>query len=702
MSELDRLTLEDVLGERGLLQEHLAVYEDRPGQRAMAACVERTLERGGVSLIEAGTGIGKTFAYLAPALLSGQRVVVSTGTRALQDQLVDRDVPTLARLVGQALPVAVLKGLSNYVCRRRVDELLSSPESILRPELVRQLPTLTAFVERSMSGEKRELAEFPEDAPIWGLVESGPELRIGARCRFYDACFVTHARRAAERARVVIVNHHLFFADLALRARGASVLPAYDAVIFDEAHQLGDVMTASFGLSLSPSRIERLVRDADRAIRLTREAGEASERLLRHVLYATSELATALEASEDRAGPPGRRALRHEEREALAPRLFALDAALEAVGGYLRSRLEPSTEPAHDALLGLARRVDELRNDVLVVVEGGHGLVVWLEATTARSSRSSRALGASPVDVSSLFRESVLEPTHAVILTSATLGAFARARSAPRDRPPVQAPDARVELDEASASPPPSADPIEASPFAFLRRELGVDEVAEELLVPSPFDHARQAALYVPPLPDPRDPSFLASARAEIEALVRASGGGAFVLTTSHRVQGDLAQRLAPRLRDAGLTVLVSGERPKHELLERFRADGDAVLIGTMGFWEGIDVPGRALRLVVLDRLPFDAPTDPLVRARCERIEARSGSAFKEYLLPSAALTLRQGFGRLLRSRRDRGLVAVLDVRLRTKGYGKTLLRALPEVPLLERREEALAFLAALATPSPG
>ncbi len=707
---LDQLGLDDVFGDGGLFAQKLSGHEPRPEQRAMAELVAHGLAHGGVSLVEAGTGTGKTFAYLVPALLSDQRVVISTGTRALQDQIALRDVPALARILGEPeLPVAVLKGLSNYVCLRRFHELRESAESVRRAELARHLPVLESFVARAQSGlgargEASELLEVPEDAALWSLVLSGADTRVGARCRFHDQCFVTRARAEAEAAQIVVVNHHLFFADLALRSRGASVIPPYDAVIFDEAHQLADVMTEHFGLVVSAGRVDRLVRDADRTMAALRVESELSERLLRVVLLRTSDLVEALGRLRGRASSDARRALSSEDREALSDRLYDLEASLEAIGSHVRGTIDDEVR-GHEALAALARRFDDLRNDLLVVIEGGHGLVVWIEHPRGRGVRGGSILGASPVDVARPFREEVLERTRTVVLTSATLGASLSAPSAmsPASRAERQSEpgEARVvrEEQEPLAAPDDVDDTrarLTTSPFAFVRRELGIEGEVDELVLHSPFDYQRQAALYLPELPDPRDPAFAAAAREEVESLALASGGGAFVLTTSLRVLDDLSRHLAPGFRRRGLEVLVQGELPKHDLLERFRAHGHAVLFATLGFWEGVDVPGHALRLVVLDRVPFDVPTDPLVRARCERIEEDGGSAFKEHLLPSAALTLRQGFGRLVRTRSDRGLVAILDARLRSKGYGKLLLRALPDARRLEARADALDFLHAV------
>ena len=661
MTDLRSLSVHDVLGEGGVLSRVIPGYKSRPSQLAMAELVEQSLLKEGVALIEAGTGTGKTFAYLVPALLSGKRVVIATGTRALQDQIAQRDVPRLEDELGIKLPVAILKGLGNYVCLRRYEELLESADSVGRPDIVRHLPLLTEFVRKSESGDRTELPTIPEEAAIWGFVESGSDTRIGPRCRFsreggespgQARCFVTKARKAAEEARVVIVNHHLFFADLALKSRGANVIPPYDAVVFDEAHQVGDVMTQFFGVSISTGKIDRLIRDIDRTVSSLRLASEISDRLLRTVLLTASDLFDAAGVLDGkRSRMEGRAPLSGEDREQLRDELFSLEAALEALGAHVRGMIDED-ERSHDALLQATRRIDDTRNDLLTVLEGGYGLVVWIESRGRQT-----ILGASPVEVARHFRDEVLTRTRSLVLTSATLST--------------------------------------SDTFDFTRRELGIEDEVDELILPSPFDYPTQAALYVPELPDPRDPSFMKEAAREVGELVKASRGGAFVLTTSFRAMTEFSRALTVMLEREGLEVLVQGDMPKHALLDRFRTQEHAVLFATQGFWEGVDVPGRSLRLVVLDRVPFDVPSDPLIRARCERLEAEERSAFKDYLLPSAALTLKQGFGRLVRSETDRGVVALLDGRLRTKGYGKVLLRGLPPARRVEK-EEALAFLRGL------
>lgn len=638
-----RLTATEVLGEGGLLSRVLEGHRPRTAQLDMAALVERCLDGDGVGLVEAGTGTGKTFAYLVPALLSGRRVVVSTGTRALQDQIALRDVPTLERAFGETLPVAVLKGLGNYLCVRRFEELLGSPESVTRRELVRHLPLVQEFRLRSMTGERGELTAIPEDAPIWPLVVATSETRVGKRCAHFDECFVARARTAAEQARVVVVNHHLFFADLALRRRNplAAVIPPYDAVVFDEAHQLEDVLTQFSGIQLGGPRIDALVRDADRTLG---RGDPQREPLLRTVMYRAGDLFDAL----PRGGRgEGKQALTRAMRApTIDDRLASLEVALEALSAHCQS-IEES-----EALLVLVRRIDELRDElvrILEVSEPGE-LVVYTE-----SRGRNPWLCASPIDVARTFAREVLEVTPAVVLTSATLST--------------------------------------AGSFSFVKARLGIGDEVEEVLLESPFDVRAQAALYLPPMPDPREPRFVEAAAEEVRALTMASEGGAFVLTTSFRVMHALHAALELPLRDAGLEVLLQTSAPKSELLERFRRSERAVLFATQSFWEGVDVPGHALRLVIIDRLPFEVPTDPLVHARCERLELAGQSAFMEYLVPSAALALKQGFGRLLRREDDRGVVAILDPRLTTKAYGKTLLRSLPDVPRTNVRNEATWLL---------
>ena len=616
-----------LLGAEGPLASAIDGYELRESQLRMAEIVESALEREGVAIVEAGTGTGKTLAYLVPALRSGRKVVISTGTRTLQDQIMEVDLPALERHLGIPVRAACMKGLANYLCRRRYSELLDGPEAEL-PSLARRLPMLRAWVDRTEIGDRAELAQISEEDPIWASVASSSETRIGARCVHYDECFVTEMRRRAEDAQLIVVNHHLFFADLALRGpHGGGVLPAYDAVIFDEAHQVEDVATLFFGVAVSDSRIERLVRDAERALTARGLLDAPTERVLRRLVTESESFFERLPGGAR--GEGGRTELPTAVFEgAEAARYHSLDAALEALA-IICTRLATESEP----IAQVGRRADATRDELGRVADGARTHVTWTE----RRGRSS-VVGASPVDVSAIFREEVIHRVPTVVLTSATL--------------------------------------TTDGSFDFVKKRLGIDFEVDEAILPSPFDYPTQAALYLPDLPDPRSPAYFDGAIDELERLVRLTRGGAFVLCTSLRMMGRLAEACRPRFR--GLPVYVQGEAPKGALLERFRADRDAVLFATMSFWEGVDVPGDALRLVVIDKLPFDVPSDPLVEARCKRLEEEGEKPFVRYLVPAAALTLKQGFGRLIRTRRDRGVVAVLDSRLRTKGYGRIFLRSLP------------------------
>jgi len=616
----------DYLGPSGPLVSGIPGYEHRPSQLRMAEAVQRVLEDDGVLIAEAGTGTGKTLAYLMPALLSDRRIVVSTGTKTLQDQIMEHDLPMLEERLGTRVHAACMKGLANYLCLRRFDELRHSAEAD-RNRAAKHLPLLERWQTATATGDRAELETLPDDAPIWAMVSSSPETRIGARCRFYDECFVTRMRRRAEEAQIVVVNHHLFFADLATRGPHGGIIPDYEAVIFDEAHQIEDVVTQFFGVVVSSSRIEVLARDAARALGAIGRTHDGVA-LTRQVLDDASRFFQSLPRSS--AAEAGRASLPPEVfHGTLAERMLALDTALEALGAFAQRMVAES-----DAVAQVARRAAQIRDDIATVAEGGKGSrVTWTEVRGRRAS-----IGASPVDVSELLREELFFRTQAVVLTSATLST--------------------------------------AGNFDFVKRRLGVDFEVDEELLESPFDYGEQAALYVPRhLPDPRDAGYLEAATDQVAELVRVTGGGAFVLCTSFRVMRELAERCAPRLEQP---TMVQGEAPKNVLLERFRAAGDAVLFATASFWEGVDVPGDALRLVVIDKLPFGVPTDPLIEARCRRMEEQGEQPFMKYLVPAAALTLKQGFGRLIRSGRDRGIVAVLDRRLVTKGYGKVFLESLP------------------------
>lgn len=623
-----------LLGPSGPFAHGVAGYEHRPGQIRMARAVQDVLEHDGTLLIEAGTGTGKTWAYLVPGILSSRRVLVSTGTRALQDQIMERDVPALERHLGLEVRAACVKGLSNYVCRRRYHEFLSSAEAS-KPRFSQSLPLLRSWVEGTETGDRAALDAIAEDDAVWSRVVSGSDTRIGARCNYYDDCFVTKVRRQAEEAQIVVVNHHLFFADLALRDTGyASVLPDYEVVIFDEAHQIEDIATSFFGSRVSVGMVERLVRDA-RATMLGKRDPGREERLLDVILERTSAFFSSLPADDQ----GGRTSLRPEDTSEEA--LFALDNALGELTLACRN-----ARPLRERELQLARRADKVRDALGSLQARGH--VSWRQGVGRAQS-----VGSSPIDVAPLLRERLHERVPCLVFTSATL--------------------------------------TTGGNFTFLKQRLGIDQEVSEEVVESPFRYDEQAGLYAPRgLPDPRSPDYLEAAASECLALIGDAEGGAFVLCTSLRMMRGLAKRVAPELNQPSF---VQGDAPKQTLLDRFREAQNAVLFATASFWEGVDVPGSALRLVIIDKLPFEVPTDPVVAARCRRIDEAGESSFMRYVVPAAALSLKQGFGRLIRSTRDYGVVAILDSRIRTKGYGKVFLKSLPPARLCETRDEVRDLL---------
>jgi len=663
----------ELLGPDGPLARSLPAYEARPAQLEMARAVESALANDRVLICEAGTGTGKSLAYLVPALLSGKKVIVSTATRALEEQIFWKDLPLIERALGVPVRAALMKGISNYLCRRRLAEFRASEES-LRPRHARSLGMLDDWLNETESGDLAELAGIREDDPLRREVNSSSETRIGAGCTYFNECYVTRMRREAESAQLVVVNHHLFFADLAMRGpHPARVIPDHDAVIFDEAHQLEDIATDFFGMRVSRARLERLLGDAERAMTVV-GAGDP--------LFAPGSksptLANARVAAEALWTELGRQGRAEDarftlERDAwvgpLQERYHALDNALEAVGSAAdaaagRNSLAPPGAKrvpgvSLEALKAVEGRAQLVREDLAAIVAGAPGRITWFDMAGRSASLSS-----TPVDLSHVFRARIFESVPSVVLTSATL------------------------------SIAPSKSNPDASPFAFFRSRIGLTGDAvpvSELVLDSPFDFARNALLYTPKdLPPPGHPAFAASAGERIAELIEITHGGCFVLTTSLRSMNALYAILSKRL--PGRRLFVQGAAPKAALISAFRAAGDAVLVATMSFWEGVDVPGRALRLVVLEKIPFLVPSDPVVQARSQELERAGENPFLRLHVPAAAITLKQGFGRLIRTRDDAGIVALLDPRVHQKGYGQRLLAALPPAGRTSELSEVRSF----------
>ena len=620
--------METIFGRAGSLARVLCSYEARPEQLQLAVAVERALATEEHLVAEAGTGTGKSLAYLVPALESGRRVVVATATKTLQEQLLRNDIPLAAAGLGREPSVAVLKGRQNYLCQRSVHGLGLLGGELLRTARDAQLYELMRpWLESTETGDRAELPFEPPDS-LWSELAVGADGCVGRRCAFTRTCFSDAARERARDADLVIANHALYFADLALRAEddGAHVLPDHDAVVFDEAHRLEETAATWLGGSISLPGIRRLARDVDRAC-LAAELpvpGRALDRAQR----AAETLVAGV------APHTGRRRLRQPPA---APAL-ALADALAALAAALANRNED--------LDLLSRRALALAHDVHTCLDAEAAeAVVWVERDR---------IAWAPVDVSRPLRELLWEGGPTAILVSATLSTGGDA--------------------------------------SFVRRRLGLRR-ASELALGSPFDFGEQALVYVPAgLPDPRADGALDAAADEIAALCRISGGRALVLTTSYRA----LEGLAARLRDSlPYELLVQGEAPRERLVERFREAVESVLLATATFWQGIDVPGEALSLLVIQKLPFAAPDDPLHEARCERVAADGGDWFGDYALPSAVLQLRQGFGRLVRAHSDRGVVAILDPRVRTKGYGRAFLAALPPCRVTSSRADVERFFGA-------
>ena len=603
--------MDDVFGPGGTLARALPGYEPRSEQAALAAAVERALHAGEHLVAEAGTGVGKSLAYLVPALASGQRVVVATATKALQEQLLRSDVPVAAAVCGRPVRVEVLKGRQNYLCRRQLQGFQPSLDAEGRDGAA--FEAMQDWLGSTETGDRAELEVEPSPA-LWAELAVGADRCSGRRCPFVSACFAEAARSRAAEAELVIVNHALYFADV---ASGGGVLPEHDAVVFDEAHRLEESAAGWLGGRVSRAGLRRLVLDVDRA---SRDAGKQPPQAeLDRVVRCGERLLEAV------APAGGRRRVRETPVE---PALVLIDAL-----GELAASLQGEGEE-QDAL---ARRSLAQAAQVEATLDAEpQGRVVWAEPD---------AVAWAPVDVAEELNERLWDEGPTAILVSATLAVGEDA--------------------------------------GFVRRRLGLQS-AREAIVGSPYDYREQALLYVPrAMPDPRDDAFLERAADEIVTLLSLSQGRALVLTSSYRALDAYRARVRGRV---PFDVLVQGEAPRERLLERFRDDVESVLLATSTFWQGVDIPGESLSLLVIDKLPFSAPGDPLHEARCEAVERGGGDWFGGYALPTAVLQLRQGFGRLIRGHADRGVVAILDPRLRSRGYGRVFLDALPRCPVADDR----------------
>ena len=637
------ITLTDLFGPRGRLAGALSDFEYRSAQLKMAEAVERAILHDEILLAEAGTGTGKTLAYLAPALLCGRKTVVATGTKTLQEQLFFKDVPLLASILPGTFMVSVMKGRGNYLCRRNLRRALAEHHTRAEQQTLQRMQRWSATSPR---GDRAELDFLGDGDPLWEKSAAWAETCIGTNCEDYDDCFLTRMRQEALAADLVIVNHHLLLADAALRDGSAfQVIPSYDLLILDEAHLLEDVATEFFGSEVSNLRVERLLGDANREWTATASEDRSLPKHLSRIAEHSARFFRTLE------GPEGSRRLRPADLE--GDRALAGATLIESLSLLHDLILAMPGKP--EGLLACAHRAREQAGTLkrfLRPVDADPGVeppvVRWVEQRNRGTF-----LRISPLDVADDFRRAVLEPAGCTVLTSATLSAGGQ--------------------------------------FDFIRRRLGVDD-GSEFKADSPFDFTEQAILYVPRhLPDPRQPGFLQAAAEEMRAILEISRGRALLLFTSIEAMESTHRMLAGSL---PYPLLLQGEAPRTQLLERFRADVDSVLLATKSFWQGVDVVGESLSCLIVHKLPFAFPGDPVLEARLEHLARQGGDPFWEYQLPSAIITLRQGLGRLIRSGQDRGALCILDSRLLSKGYGRAFLQSLPPCPVTGALEDLRRFFA--------
>ncbi len=650
-------TLHDFFHPGGILANSSLAFEHRAGQYLMAKEIEQSFADHRHLIVEAGTGTGKTLAYLLPALRRArehkQRIIISTGTKNLQEQLFFKDIPFLETLLGP-LRVCYMKGRANYICKQKLYALRDNP-LLTGLEEVSQFHSILQWERTTETGDRAEVDDLPESSSLWHKLDARSEVCLGQTCPNWESCFITQMRRKALESDIVIVNHHLFFADLNIKqqaagAPDAGILPEAAAVIFDEAHELEDIASQYFGIALSNARFDELARDTESFLRAKGVTTSAIESATQTIRERSKLFFASLPSGPSDLG-----------RLEFIDRADFLEARGDAYLGALNSlqRLEGELERLRevDEAAGLRKRAADIRNHLKFLLESTDpNTVFWIErratsglrnAARAATSTStpfafSTHLLATPIDVSTLLAETLFTHYPSVILTSATLAV-------------------------ASSDGTPA--------FDHLKRRLGIP-FPKELVVPSHFDYAKQALLYLPPgMPAPRDPNFLPQAAEKIRRVLEITRGRAFCLFTSHAQMRELHDRLLSQL---PYPLLMQGSAPRHVLLQQFRETPNAVLFGTSSFWQGIDVQGEQLSCVIIDKLPFAVPSDPIMKARTDAITAAGGNAFNDLQVPQAVIALKQGFGRLIRSLTDRGLLVLLDPRIRTTRYGATFLDSLP------------------------
>lgn len=640
----------DAFAPGGAIAAVVPGFEARPAQLQMADAVATVFADGGVLLAEAGTGTGKTLAYLVPAILSRQRVLVSTGTKNLQEQIYFKDIPLLREALSVPFSATYMKGRGNYLCLHRFEE--HRERGLQSPSEAAHIRIIDEWQRTTETGDRAEIEDLPEDLPFWTEISAATENCIGSDCPRHQECFITRMRQRAAESDLVIVNHHLLCADAAVRQSAyGEVIPRCGTVIVDEAHQLEDVATQYFGIAVSNYRLDDLARDVDRALgsRLIADDERADEirRDVERLRDYSRNFFGALQMLRFEGpglGSESRIRVKPSDLERVTEDGLSLSGALQALEADLAL-----TRDAPEDVLALARRAAEVRSNITFLLRADDQTYVYFLEIRGRGV----FLRAAPIDVSDIVRELLLDEMRTTVLTSATLT-------------------------------------VDGS-FTYVKSRLGVRKALEVRLA-SEFDYARQAILYLPrTMPDPRTREFGTAAAREVVEIVKRSRGRAFVLFTSYATLREVQQVAAAEL---SYPILVQGEAPRSALLREFKMTPNAVLLATSSFWQGVDVVGEALSCVIIDKIPFASPGDPITAARIEAINSEGRSAFGEYQIPLAILSLQQGLGRLIRHRQDRGVLAILDPRIRTMGYGRRFLHSLPPAPVTHRIDDLSRFFA--------